>query len=108
VQQAVAQEKLIAPILGHVGDGNFHTLFVLDPDDTAGWEKARIINEQMIDFALSVGGTCTGEHGIGVGKQKALLREHGDTAIELMRKIKKAIDPEGLMNPGKIFSAGAV
>jgi D-lactate dehydrogenase (cytochrome) len=105
VQRAVAEADLVAPILGHVGDGNFHTLFVLDPDDKDGWTKARAINEQMIDFALSVGGTCTGEHGIGVGKQKALLREHGADAIQAMRAIKAALDPHGVMNPGKIFGA---
>lgn len=100
---AIDAAGLIAPILGHVGDGNYHVFFVLRPDDTAGWEAARRVNETMIDFALSVGGTCTGEHGIGVGKRDALLREHGADAVALMRRLKDAVDPLGLLNPGKIF-----
>lgn len=103
VQDAVARAGITAPILGHVGDGNFHTLFVLPPDDANAWAQARAINEQMIAFALSVGGTCTGEHGIGLGKREALRREHGDASIAVMRQIKTALDPAGLFNPGKIF-----
>ncbi|OWK32488.1 FAD-binding oxidoreductase [Sphingomonas mucosissima] len=100
---AVDAAGLLAPILGHVGDGNYHVFFVLRRDDPVGWEKARAVNEQLIDYALSVGGTCTGEHGIGMGKRAALVREHGAEAVALMRRIKAAIDPGGLMNPGKIF-----
>ncbi len=100
---AIEAADLYAPILGHVGDGNFHVFFVLNPDDRSGWEKARVINEAMIDHALSVGGTCTGEHGIGIGKRDALIREHGDTSVATMRRIKDALDPTGLFNPGKIF-----
>lgn len=100
---AIDGAGLLAPILGHVGDGNYHVFFVLRRDDPAGWDKARAVNEQLIDYALSVGGTCTGEHGIGLGKRAALVREHGADAVALMRRIKAAIDPAGLMNPGKIF-----
>jgi D-lactate dehydrogenase (cytochrome) len=100
---ALAHEELTAPILGHVGDGNFHVFFVLDPHDAEGWTRARQVNTVMIDHALAVGGTCTGEHGIGVGKREALLREHGPEAVALMRRLKAAVDPAGLMNPGKIF-----
>lgn len=103
---AIDAAGLLAPILGHVGDGNYHVFFVLRRDDPAGWEKARAVNEQLIDYALSVGGTCTGEHGIGVGKRAALVREHGADAVALMRRIKQAIDPAGMMNPGKIFLEG--
>ena len=103
VQRAVEADGLTAPILGHVGDGNFHTLFVLPPDDAQAWAKARAINERMIDFALSVGGTCTGEHGIGIGKRQSLVREHGAGSVAIMRRVKEALDPQGIMNPGKIF-----
>ena len=104
VQSAVEDADLIAPILGHVGDGNFHVFFVLRPHDEEAWNKARTINEAMIDHALSVGGTCTGEHGIGIGKQSALVREHGAEAVQLMKRLKASFDPDGILNPGKIFA----
>lgn len=100
---AIDAAGLLAPILGHVGDGNFHVFFILDPDDSPGWDKARVINDAMIDHALSVGGTCTGEHGIGIGKRGAMVREHGADAVAMMRQLKQALDPQGLMNPGKMF-----
>jgi D-lactate dehydrogenase (cytochrome) len=103
VQNAVDKAGLTAPILGHVGDGNFHTLFVLPPKDEASWAAAKAINELMIDFALSVGGTCTGEHGIGLGKRHAMLREHGREAVDVMKRVKDALDPKGMLNPGKLF-----
>jgi D-lactate dehydrogenase (cytochrome) len=103
VQDAVDRTGLTAPILGHVGDGNFHTLFVLPPDDANAWAAAKAINELMIDFALSVGGTCTGEHGIGLGKRHAMLREHGADAVDIMKRVKDGLDPKGLLNPGKLF-----
>lgn len=99
----ISQAGLLAPILGHVGDGNFHVFFVLRPDDTEAWAQARRVNETMIDHALSVGGTCTGEHGIGLGKREAMLREHGPESVAIMRRIKEALDPLGTLNPGKIF-----
>lgn len=101
--QGIKAAGLTAPIVGHVGDGNFHVFFVLDPDDKAQWEKARDVNAAMVTHALSVGGTCTGEHGIGLGKKHDLVREHGQAAVDLMARIKQAIDPDQLMNPGKIF-----
>jgi D-lactate dehydrogenase (cytochrome) len=100
---AIEASGLFAPILGHVGDGNFHVFFILQADDMASWDKARIINEAMIDHALSVGGTCTGEHGIGLGKREAMRREHGANSVATMRQIKNALDPSGLFNPEKIF-----
>ncbi len=102
-QRLIAAERLIAPILGHVGDGNFHVFFVLEPDDVAGFERAARVNRAMIEHALSVGGTCTGEHGIGSGKREALLAEHGAPGVALMRRLKDALDPQALFNPGKIF-----
>lgn len=92
---------LLAPIVGHVGDGNFHLIFILDPDDEAEVARAAEVNERMIRRALAMGGTCTGEHGVGYGKIEMLKTEHGE-AVSVMRQIKAALDPENLMNPGKI------
>ncbi|HEX8442578.1 MAG TPA: FAD-linked oxidase C-terminal domain-containing protein [Allosphingosinicella sp.] len=102
-QSAIAEKGLLAPILGHVGDGNFHVFFVLHPDDERAWAAAHEVNDAMIEHALSVGGTCTGEHGIGIGKREALVREHGSEAVLLMRRIKDELDPNGLLNPMKLF-----
>lgn len=90
-----------APVFGHVGDGNFHVVFPLDPKNPAELEEVRSYHQQLIDMALAVGGTCTGEHGIGIGKRKALEQEHGN-AVETMRQIKHALDPRNIMNPGKV------
>ena len=92
-----------APILGHVGDGNFHVIFVLDPDSKEEAEEAERLNRRLVERALAMDGTCTGEHGIGLGKQDWLVAELGD-AVDLMRTIKRALDPKDLFNPGKIFS----
>ena len=94
---------LLAPIVGHVGDGNFHLTFILDPDDAQELARAEGVNERMVARALDMGGTCTGEHGIGYGKIKFLNREHGGEAVSVMRRIKQALDPANLMNPGKIL-----
>lgn len=102
-KSAIGQAGLVAPILGHVGDGNFHVFFILRPEDHEAWDRARAVNERMIAHALSVGGTCTGEHGVGLGKRQAMVREHGEESIAVMRRIKQALDPKGLFNPGKIF-----
>lgn len=98
----VAEAGLIAPMVGHVGDGNFHLLFLLDPDDAAEWERAEGVNDRMVARALAMGGTCTGEHGIGMGKIASLAKEHG-AALEVMAAIKHALDPKGILNPGKIL-----
>ena len=97
---------LLAPILGHVGDGNFHVNMVLDPGDGEELERAETVNQTMVERALAMGGTCTGEHGVGHGKIHCVEKEHGD-AVEVMRRIKQALDPTGILNPGKIFRAGA-
>jgi D-lactate dehydrogenase (cytochrome) len=94
---------ILAPILGHVGDGNFHVVFVIDPDRPEEQAEAERLNHRLVERALSMDGTCTGEHGIGLGKQDWLVTELGD-AVEMMRAIKRAIDPKDLFNPGKIFS----
>ena len=93
---------VVAPIVGHVGDGNFHTTMIVDPKEPETIRKADEFNDRMVARALAMGGTCTGEHGVGLGKIKFLYQEHGE-AIALMRAIKKALDPENIMNPGKIF-----
>lgn len=94
---------LLAPIVGHVGDGNFHVLFLIDPanDD----ERARMdgVYDSMIATAHRLGGTCTGEHGIGIGKRDKLIAEFGPSVVELMRRLKEAWDPNGILNPGKVF-----
>jgi D-lactate dehydrogenase (cytochrome) len=93
---------LFAPIVGHVGDGNFHLTLMVNPDDPTYLPRAEALNDRMVARALAMGGTCTGEHGVGMGKIKFLYDEHGE-AVSLMRAIKRAIDPENIMNPGKIF-----
>ena len=94
--------NLRASILGHVGDGNFHVVFPLEPGNKDELTEARQISDQIVDIALKMDGTCTGEHGIGIGKRASLKKEHGE-AVDLMRAIKHALDPQNLMNPGKVF-----
>jgi D-lactate dehydrogenase (cytochrome) len=94
---------LIAPIVGHVGDGNFHTSLMVMADDPAEMRQAEAFLERLVDRTLAMDGTCTGEHGIGQGKRKFMLAEHGEVAVELMRTIKQAIDPFHIMNPGKVL-----
>ena len=93
---------LIVPIVGHVGDGNFHLLILVDPTDQAEIGRAWKLNERTVERALALGGTCTGEHGVGHGKIGFVETEHGE-AVTVMRQVKKALDPDNLMNPGKIF-----
>ncbi|MCP4765378.1 MAG: FAD-binding protein [Gammaproteobacteria bacterium] len=102
-QVDIAASGLFAPIIGHVGDGNFHTTIFIDPDDDAMFEKALELDKRMVQRAQGMGGTCTGEHGIGLGKLKHMRREHGDGAIEVMQSIKAALDPQNIMNPGKVI-----
>jgi D-lactate dehydrogenase (cytochrome) len=94
---------LIAPLVGHVGDGNFHLGFLINRDDPKELAEAERLNERLVHRALAMDGTCTGEHGIGLGKMKFLTAEHGE-AVGVMRQIKKALDPKNIMNPGKIFT----
>jgi D-lactate dehydrogenase (cytochrome) len=101
-QADIAASGLFAPVIGHVGDGNFHSTIFIDPDDEAMFEKALEIDKRMVQRAQAMGGTCTGEHGIGLGKLKHMRREHGDGAIEVMTSLKAALDPHNIMNPGKV------
>ena len=89
-------------IVGHVGDGNFHLLILVDPADAAEIGRARALHDRMVQRALAFEGTCTGEHGIGLGKQKWLTEELGE-AVDVMRDIKRLFDPDNLMNPGKLI-----
>jgi D-lactate dehydrogenase (cytochrome) len=97
--------ELLALIVGHVGDGNFHVLFLLDPQRPEERQRADGVYDAMIDRALAAGGTCTGEHGIGLGKRAKLIQEYGAEVVNLMHQIKRSWDPAGILNPGKIFLA---
>jgi D-lactate dehydrogenase (cytochrome) len=97
------QTGLVAPLLGHVGDGNFHMLVLVDPDDDVAQQKAQEFARRLAERAIAMDGTCTGEHGVGLGKRKYMALEHGEGALAVMRAIKMAIDPDNLMNPGKIL-----
>jgi D-lactate dehydrogenase (cytochrome) len=97
----LAEHGLLAPLVGHVGDGNFHLVFVVDPDDRDELARAAAANDRLVMRALAMDGTCSGEHGVGYGKMPFLAAEHGE-ALEVMRALKQALDPDGIMNPGKI------
>ena len=91
-------------LVGHVGDGNFHFGYLIDPDNAQEFETAEQLNHQLVARALALGGTCTGEHGVGLHKMGFLRDEAGDSAVEVMRTIKRALDPDNILNPGKIFA----
>jgi D-lactate dehydrogenase (cytochrome) len=101
-QKDLTASFLQAPIVGHAGDGNFHVCFLLNTNDPKEMAEAERLNERLVQRALSLDGTCTGEHGIGYGKLDFLIAEHGE-AVSVMRAIKNAIDPDNIMNPGKIL-----
>lgn len=96
-------EAVTAPVVGHVGDGNFHMVAVFDADDPDAVRRVGALLGRLVERALSVGGTCTGEHGVGQGKSEFLVRELGEPAVDAMRAIKAALDPLGLFNPGKML-----
>ena len=101
-QADIAASGMFAPVIGHVGDGNFHATIFIDPDDDSMFAKALELDKRMVERAQAMGGTCTGEHGIGIGKLKHMRNEHGDSAIAAMQAIKAALDPHNIMNPGKV------
>ena len=96
------KSSLYGTIVGHVGDGNYHTLFVFDPENEEELLEAKRLNARIVERAIEMDGTCTGEHGIGHGKMKYLESEFGESGLEIMRTLKKAMDPNNIMNPGKI------
>jgi D-lactate dehydrogenase (cytochrome) len=104
-KEDVVRSSVLAPLIGHVGDGNFHLLFVLDPDDPAEMAAAEGVNRRLVRRALEMGGTCTGEHGIGYGKLEWMPIEHGE-GWNVMAEVKRALDPHGIMNPGKVVRIG--
>lgn len=100
-RRVMEEEDAVGGIVGHVGDGNFHASLIVDPSDEADLAKAYRVNERIVLHALAQGGTCTGEHGVGLGKRKYQRNEHG-LALDFMQAIKQAFDPAGIMNPGKL------
>jgi D-lactate dehydrogenase (cytochrome) len=101
----LSQSYLKSAILGHVGDGNYHALIIIDPNRPEDMKEAERLNHCIVQDALSVGGTCTGEHGVGMHKIQFMLQEHGADAIECMRAIKEVFDPNNILNPGKMLPA---
>lgn len=99
----MAQASFPSTILGHVGDGNFHVLMLLSPDDPQQWQESEELNHRIVQRAIKAGGTCTGEHGVGLHKRAYLPQEFGVEAIEVMKQIKASLDPHNIMNPDKIF-----
>ena len=102
-KEDIDNSLITAPILGHVGDGNFHTILLVDPDNEKELDEAKTLATNMAMRALEADGTCTGEHGIGIGKRSYLVKEIGENGIQVMRQLKATLDPKNLMNPGKIF-----
>jgi D-lactate dehydrogenase (cytochrome) len=103
-QADIAASRLIAPIVGHVGDGNFHLTLMVDKTDADEIKRAKALSERLVERALAMDGTCTGEHGVGQGKLKYLMAEHGAAALNVMAAIKQALDPQNILNPGKLGS----
>jgi len=97
-----AFREFSAYVFGHAGDGNIHVTVMEDPADRGRWQRIQEANGRIVRASLEAGGTCTGEHGVGIGKKRFVQEEHG-VGLEVMKAIKHALDPKGLMNPGKIF-----
>jgi D-lactate dehydrogenase (cytochrome) len=98
----LAASNILATLVGHVGDGNFHLGLMIDPGNRVEVENAEAFSDRLVLRALAMDGTCTGEHGIGLGKMRYMVPEHGE-AVTVMRQIKQALDPANLMNPGKML-----
>ena len=106
IKQLGEEHNLTVPCFGHAGDGNIHYTALIDPGNPDEVERGQAVYSGAVDRAIEVGGTATGEHGIGLGKRKYLLQEHGEETVEAMRTVKNALDPKGILNPGKIFPDG--
>lgn len=104
-REDIDASHLIGQVIGHVGDGNYHTAYLLDPDNPADLAEAERLADRLVERALAMGGTASGEHGIGISKLKYMRREHG-AAVDVMKRIKAALDPQGIMNPGKMGQEG--
>jgi len=103
-QADIAASRIMAPIVGHIGDGNFHLTLLVDMSDADEVKRAKALSERLVERALAMDGTCTGEHGVGQGKIKYLEAEHGPAALAVMASIKRALDPENILNPAKILA----
>ena len=101
-KEDILASGLTAPIVGHAGDGNFHTV-ILVPPEPDGLERAWALDRKIVARALALGGSCSGEHGVGIGKREFLEQQLGPEALAVMRQVKTALDPRGIMNPGKLF-----
>jgi len=102
-KEDIAEHGLVGPMVGHVGDGNFHTMLLFDPDNKEEFLACKEVANKMARTAISLGGTCTGEHGVGQGKMALLKEQFGEDGIQVMKQIKLALDPANLMNPGKVI-----
>jgi D-lactate dehydrogenase (cytochrome) len=98
----IDQASMPIPLFGHVGDGNFHLVILVDPASASDMDEAKALNKRLVKRALAMEGTCTGEHGVGMGKLASLQAELGE-AVDLMRDLKRTFDPENLLNPGKVL-----
>ena len=101
-REAIEAFDILGPIVGHVGDGNFHVVMLIDPNSDDEMQRAKALSERIVELALACDGTCTGEHGIGIGKRNYLIAEHGE-GVAVMQSLKNALDPQQIMNPGKLF-----
>jgi D-lactate dehydrogenase (cytochrome) len=104
----IEELELDGGLIGHAGDGNLHSAIFYHADDEAAQERVALFNDRLVTRALELEGTCTGEHGVGVGKQKYMEKEHGPAAMQVMRRLKLALDPNGILNPGKVLGEYAV
>jgi len=102
VYEIAARHNIRVYAFGHAGDGNLHAEILFRKEDPEEQQRAELVNDEIVRFAISVGGTATGEHGIGIGKRHFMRQEHGES-LEVMKRIKRLLDPNGIMNPGKIF-----